>query len=179
MKYSLFVLFTALQLAAAAQTDSIKPKPILFSETQAIGKPFPLFYVKTGDVTWTNDTLKGKVVFINFWFENCPPCVAEMAPLNELYQKLKDQPNVAFVSFSFEPTDKLKHIKAKYNIPYTVASISRNECYRLNQDNGFPTTMILDKNGIIKFLQAGGSTDRQKAHQFITHEVYNKILAEL
>ena len=179
MKFLFLFLFLLLFRWSFAQTDSIKPKPVLFRQTQAIGKPFPLFYVKTGNITWTNDSLKGKVVFINFWFENCPPCVAEMGPLNELYQKLKDQPNVAFVSFSFESAEKLKQLKAKYNIPYTVATISHKECYRLNQDNGFPTSIILDKDGIIKFLQAGGSVDKAKAHQFITDEVYTKILAEL
>ena len=179
MKYLFLILLVTVHLAASAQTDSVKPKPVVFRETQAIGKPFPLFYVKTGNVTWTNDSLKGKVVFINFWFENCPPCVAEMGPLNELYQKLKDQPNVAFVSFSFESPEKLKQLKAKYNIAYTVATISHNECYRLNQDNGFPTSIILDKNGIIKFLKAGGSADVEKAQQFLIKEVYGKIMAEL
>lgn len=172
-------LLLSISFSSVAQTDSTKPKQIAFRQTQDVGKPFPLFYVKTDSVTWTNDSLKGKVVFINFWFENCPPCVAEMEPLNELYQKLRNNPTVAFLSFSFESQEKLKGLKSKYNIPYTVATISSQECYRLNQDHGFPTSIILDKNGVIKFLKTGGYMDKEKVHQFITEEVYNKILAEL
>ena len=170
--------FLFLVLFSFAQTDTTKKIPV-FRETQVIGKPFPLFYVKTGNATWTNDSLKGKVVFINFWFENCPPCIAEMGPLNELYQKLKDSSNVAFLSFSFESTERLKQLKSKYGIAYPVVTISRNECYRLNQDNGFPTTIILDKNGVIRYLKAGGYVDREKVERFLNDEVYHKILAEL
>jgi len=176
----LFLIFFLIFCSSSfAQKDSVKPNRSPFRETQAVGKPFPLFYVKTGNVTWTNDSLKGKVVFINFWFENCPPCVAEIQPLNELYFRLRDSSNVAFLSFSFESQEKLKLIKAKYNIPYTVATISHQECYRLNQDHGFPTTIILDKNGIIKYLKGGGYTDKEKVQQFLNEDVYNKILAEL
>jgi cytochrome c biogenesis protein CcmG, thiol:disulfide interchange protein DsbE len=162
-----------------AQSDSARSKTVAFRETQAVGKPFPLFYVKAGSETWTNDSLKGKVVFINFWFENCPPCVAEMRPMNELYQKLKDSAKVAFLSLSFETPEKLKWLKEKYGIQYNVATISRSECYRLNQDNGFPTTIILDQNGIIKFLKAGGYVDKEKVEHFLNEEVYHRILAEL
>jgi thiol-disulfide isomerase/thioredoxin len=174
-----FFLFLFLSLSSLAQTDSTKSKAPAFRETQVIGKPFPLFYVKSGNATWTNDSLKGKVVFMNFWFENCPPCVAEMASLNNLYQKLKDSLNVAFLSFSFESQERLKLIKAKYGINYPVATISRNECYRLNQDNGFPTTIILDKNGVIKYLKAGGYVEKEKVERFLQDEVYHKILAEV
>jgi peroxiredoxin len=173
--FSLFFLFFC--YSSFSQNDS--SKQFLFRETQSVGKPFPLFYVKTDGVTWTNDSLKGKVVFINFWFESCPPCIAEMGPLNELYEKVKDSSNIVFMSISTESPEKIKLLKAKYHIPYTVASLSKKECYRLNQDNGYPTTIILDKKGVIRFLKSGGYMDEEKVHRFITEEVYQMILAEL
>jgi len=172
-------LFLTLCCNSFAQTDTARLTFSPFRETQSVGKPFPLFYVKTDGVTWTNDSLKGKVVFINFWFENCPPCIAEMAPLNELYQKVKDSSKIAFLSISTESPEKIKLLKAKYNIPYTVASLSNKECYRLNQDNGYPTTIILDKNGVIRFLKSGGYMDQEKVHEFVTEEIYQMLLAEL
>jgi hypothetical protein len=57
--------------------------------------------------------------------------------------------------FHLNRRKKLKLLKAKYNIPYTVATINKKECSRLNQDNGYPTTIILDKKGVIKFLKWG------------------------
>src|ERR1700712_2168374 len=41
---------------------------------------------------------KGKVVFINFWATWCPPCLAELPSINDLYLKLKDNPNIVFLA---------------------------------------------------------------------------------
>ncbi len=58
-----------------------------------IGCKAPDFNVKKndGESLKLND-LKGKVVVINFWFEACPPCIAELPALNQLredYEVLK------------------------------------------------------------------------------------------
>ena len=38
----------------------------------------------------TNESCKGKVTFISFWFEGCTGCRAEFAEMNELYDSLKN-----------------------------------------------------------------------------------------
>jgi thiol-disulfide isomerase/thioredoxin len=43
----------------------------------------------TNGSLFTNDSLKNRVSFINFWFEGCHPCVAEFPALNELYSKYR------------------------------------------------------------------------------------------
>ena len=45
------------------------------------------------------EDLKGKVVFINFWATWCPPCIAEMPSIQKLYDKYKDNPEIAFHNF--------------------------------------------------------------------------------
>lgn len=44
--------------------------------------------------------LKGKTIFMNYWATWCAPCVAEMPSINNLYGKLKDDPNIVFLMIS-------------------------------------------------------------------------------
>ncbi len=148
-------------------------------ELEAIGKPFPAFSGKLNDSVFTNDNFMGKTVFINFWFAACPPCVAEFKALKELYEKLKAKKNFLFISFTFDDLKTIKKVKAKYQIPYPVLQMSETECYRLNFGNGFPVSIILDSNGIIKDLRSGGSTEKTKARAFLMKKLYPQILKEL
>lgn len=155
--------------------DSLFRKKAMESE----GKPFPAFTAIFSGHQLTIDSLKGKVVFINFWFEACPPCIAELAALNNLYKKFSSNKNFEFISFTYETPAKIKSLKKKYHILYKVASVSTQECYRLNQNNGFPTSIILDKEGVIKHLFTGGSTDKKEAENLLYNTVYKNIEAEL
>ena len=64
------------------------------SNRELINKPFtlPFSYTDRGEII-DNNYLKGKTVFINFWFEACAPCIAEFEAFNEMYTKLKGNPN--------------------------------------------------------------------------------------
>ena len=59
------------------------------------GTDYPAFKVVTlsGD-TVTEKELRGKVTLINFWFESCAPCMAEMPALNDLYLKYQNHPEL-------------------------------------------------------------------------------------
>ncbi len=142
---------------------------------ESIGKSFPQFSVTTDGRVLTNDSLEGKIVFINFWFEACPPCIAELNALNKLYNKFSTNKNFEFISFTYESPARIKRLKQKYHMQYRVFSITNQECYRLNQNNGFPTSIILDKTGTIKQLYTGGTTDKKEAENFIRNIVYKSI----
>lgn len=58
---------------------------------------------------------RDKTVFINLWATWCPPCRAEMPHIASLYEKLKDQKDIAFlmVSLDKEVEKPEKYIKAQ------------------------------------------------------------------
>lgn len=140
------------------------------------GKPFPDFsYFSNGD-TINNASLLGKTVFVNFWFEACPPCLAEFEALSEMYQLLRDDTNTAFITFTFESEEAIKKIREKHKLEYTILSVTKEECRRLNNQNGFPTSMIVDRTGKIQWFSTGGNLEREKVRKFIIGFVYPKIL---
>jgi cytochrome c biogenesis protein CcmG, thiol:disulfide interchange protein DsbE len=147
--------------------------------SEFIGRLFPRFSVSAHGKLISNQTLQGKVVFMNFWFKACPPCMAEMEELNELFRKFGRNKNFEFVSFTFEDLQGINIVKKKYHILYHVCSISRDECYRLNNNNGFPTSVILDSTGIVKYVHPGDQLNKVWIKKYFTTEVYPLILREL
>src|SRR5690606_7980660 len=72
-----------------------------------------------GSVQHTS-SLRGKVVFINFWASWCPPCRAEFPSIETLYSKLKDNPDVFFLTINEDSdpaTGKAYLDKEKFTIP--------------------------------------------------------------
>jgi thiol-disulfide isomerase/thioredoxin len=100
-----------------------------------LGKPFPHFVAANEKGKISNDSLIGKVVLINFWFEGCHPCIAEFDALNELAQKLTGNKNFKFISFTWDNTETVKRVKEKYKLQFQVFQASAKECRRLNQDS--------------------------------------------
>ena len=146
-------------------------------QIKRIGKPFPEFNTFFQDKAFTNQNLAGKIVFINFWFASCAPCIAEFDALNELYEKLKNKSGFEFISFTYESPDTVKEIIEKYSIKYKVITMSQKDIYRLA--NGFPTSVVLDKNGSVIFLKGGGSSHKEIARNIVFSEFYPKLLSVL
>ncbi len=184
MKYLLLLFYIFLNSFVQAQKTDDKKQPIALNkyigmQKAALGKPFPAFEAVISGQTFSEKDLKGKIVFVNFWFAACPPCIGEFEALNRLYEKYKSGENFEFVSFTFEPEETIQSIKKKYNIKYDIISIPRVDCYRLNQNPGFPTNIILDKSSVIKFLKCGGNTDPEKQKKTVEDEFYPALEKEL
>jgi thiol-disulfide isomerase/thioredoxin len=105
--------------------------------------------------TVSTESLKGKVVFINFWASWCPPCRAEMPSINELYKQFKNDDRYVFV-FMNEDEDKQKAInylkKEGFDMPIMTSSTSiSQELY----SGTLPTTIVLNKAGEVAMKHEG------------------------
>lgn len=100
---------------------------------------------------------KGKVVFINFWATWCPPCIAEMPTIDQLYLKYKDNKNVMFIMVDVDGKNEQSSAFMKnkgYSLPvYTPAGEIPSEFFA----GSMPTTVIVDKAGNIAFNHIGGA----------------------
>ncbi|HEY5406077.1 MAG TPA: TlpA disulfide reductase family protein [Ginsengibacter sp.] len=182
MKQLLLIYFILLSTFSYSQNTMSADSFLVLMEKKNndfINKPFPQFSVATNNKECSNSTLKGKVVFINFWFAACAPCMAEMEELNKLFEKYKHDKNFQFVSFTFEKSKKIALIKKKFKIDYPVYSISQDECYRLNNNNGFPTSVILDSTGTVQYIHSGDQLNKQEIKKYFNAKVYPLLSKDL
>jgi len=128
-----------------------------------IGKQYPEFTATDlNEINITEKKLPGRITIINFWFRYCEPCVAEFNELNTLYEKFKVNPVFQFISFTSDSQEEARESVNTYQLYYPVCPISEQECFRLNFNQGFPTTIIVDQLGKIKFMKFGGSLEKDK-----------------
>lgn len=127
------------------------------------------------DILYTADSLKNKTTFINFWFEGCLPCLAEFDALKNLNEKFKSKINFQFLSFTSESQETLLRITKKYNLNYPILSLNSDSIHKLIFDLGFPTSMVIDKYGKVRFIVCGGFQEKEKAKERIESIYYKEI----
>ncbi|WP_257023044.1 TlpA family protein disulfide reductase [Winogradskyella forsetii] len=104
------------------------------------------------DTTLKFEDTKGKVVFINFWATWCPPCIAEMPSIQELYNDYNDRVVFLFVTKDgFETVDKFK-IKRGFNFE-VFNPISKTPTELVT--GSIPRTFIVNKKGKIVVDESG------------------------
>jgi thiol-disulfide isomerase/thioredoxin len=124
---------------------------------------------------YSGDSLKNKITVISFWFEGCAPCIAEFDALNKLYDRFKSNKNFQFLSFTFEEKQEASKIADRYKLRYPIICVSRNEIYQLIFNLGFPTTIITDRTGQIKFIKSGGQENEKAANKEVDSLYFKKI----
>ena len=137
----------------------------------AVGHPFEKLRVEPitdNAKPLTLEDLKGQVVLINFWGPWCGPCVHEFPELVELSESLSKNPQFRFISISSPQSpqdsqniDRTKaFLKARgYELPvhHDPQFVSAKNLAQLSQDPNFafPTTVLLDRQGIIRSQWVG------------------------
>lgn len=113
-----------------------------------------LFTNEKGEVV-SLQSLKGKTVFINFWATWCPPCRAEMPSLKILYDKVKNDPDIVFLTVDVDGTMKnsLAFMKANgYNLPLVVP---QTQLPQTLFGGTLPTTVVIGPDGALRFRHEG------------------------
>ncbi|MEQ8240742.1 MAG: TlpA disulfide reductase family protein [Cyclobacteriaceae bacterium] len=96
---------------------------------------------------------KGKTVFINFWATWCPPCIAEMPDINDLYNEVSSDVEFVIISVD-ENQEKAKRFVSNkgfdFPIYFPASQIPSNF-----KSNAIPTTLVISPDGRIVSKREG------------------------
>jgi peroxiredoxin len=118
--------------------------------------------------TATTDSLKGQIVFVNFWATSCTTCVAEMPQIAQTHEKFKKRGyNTIAVAMSYDRADYVLNFAKTRNLPFTVALDVDGQVAKAFGDVKItPTSFLIDSQGnIIK--RWVGAPDFEDLHAFL------------
>ncbi len=126
-------------------------------------QPSPAFTLTRLDGTPVSlDSLKGKVVVLDFWATWCEPCQAEMPTLLTVYNQFQKDPNVVYIAVATgwddDTDDKVRAFITKKHFPFPVAFDPAHAAQNFKIAT-IPTQIILDRNGHIRMINTGYNDD--------------------
>lgn len=109
----------------------------------------------------TSDALAGKVVMVDCWGVNCPPCRALLPRLEEYWQSMKNKPFILIGShMQGDCSEKIQELVAAHKLTYPIY----NYCglsEGVPSIRGLPFIYVVDAK--LKVVYAGGDFDEAKA----------------
>jgi len=159
------ILVLILVFAACTGTDkstSGSNEPVDFSVSNLEGE------------TVTLSEYRGKVVVLDFWATWCRPCLTEIPTFNRINRNYSDNSDFAILTIASESGDAedLAEFIENKGIEYPVL-IGNRKVLRDFGVPGFPTTLIIDKEGKIAARLIGS---RPNLYRLITGEI-ERLLA--
>ena len=132
------------------------------------------------------DLLKTKdMVMLNFWFVGCPPCAAEFPAINSAYKTFKK--DIEILAINDYPSDTSSSVGSYsenkgFGLEMPLFKVSRDSSpIHINrfENGGYPTTVIIDRNGVICFVHSGAVPSEElwsNAFAYFTAENYTTTL---
>lgn len=92
------------------------------------------------------EQFRGKVLFINLWATWCPPCLAEMPGINNLYRDLRNE-DIVFLMISVDKDfAKAKAYVDGQEFSFPIYQPAGRWSQHLNSST-IPTTFVIDQSG--------------------------------
>lgn len=92
---------------------------------------------------------KGKYVYVDFWHTGCKGCVLAMPSLKKTYHSI-DKSRFEFVGIAADSPERLSRFIKKEKIAWPqILSDDANKLVEIYHVTGYPTSVLLDPNGIV------------------------------
>ena len=156
---ALGVLVVALVGGAAAFLGTRQPASTITPVNPLVGTKAPAIHANVlGGGTFSLSSLKGHVVFVNFWASWCGPCVTEAPELSTFAWSHRgtnvDVLGVVFSDSLSVAQDFEKHYGSLYPSIIDANGTIANELGVTSP----PTTLVIDQHGVIRAVAYGAQT---------------------
>lgn len=99
-----------------------------------------------------------EAVVLNFWYIQCVPCKTEFPYLQEAYEQYSDRIALLAVNPVNDDNDAIAAYKAENGLTFPMGAVPA-EWEQLMGITGYPTTVIIDRNGVISLIHRGEIPD--------------------
>jgi len=149
--FSFALVVTILWAAVGAETWAYDPRP-------EVGHPAPDFSLPglDGKAVRLAEFRGKKAVFINFWATWCAPCRLEMPTMEKAYQKYKGKGlEILAVSVDAGSKNAVKNFMDELRLTFPALLDPKMEVLGLYRFFAIPASLLIDKQGIIRFKELG------------------------
>ena len=111
----------------------------------------------SGESVTLSDMLAEKdMVLINFWYTTCTWCLTEFPFMEEAYQQYQDSVGIIALD-PFDQNAAIESFQAQYGLTFPMANCPAAWSTTFNV-SGYPTSIVVDRYGVICLVEAGGIT---------------------
>ena len=123
-----------------------------------IGDSVPSFRARTldGAQTVSNEDLKGKVVFVDFWASWCAPCLKSLPEFEQLQTSFSGRDDVVVLAINLDenPKDADKFLST-LDVSYQILADRDGKIPESFGVSTMPSSFVIDKEGVIRYVHKG------------------------
>ena len=109
----------------------------------------------------TLEDLRGKVVLLDFWGTWCPPCVESVPELRNLYKRYSKSGTFMIIGISSDNDEQeWREFTVKNKMVWPQYRDENHQILRAYGIHAFPTYILIDHEGIVRFSSIGLSWQR-------------------
>lgn len=125
----------------------------------------PDFSLTTADGEYLSlDDLRGKIVLLDFWGTWCPPCVSAVPTIRDLRKRYAKEPSFIIIGVSSDSDEaKWKDFTTKNQMIWPQYLDKDHHIQRAFDVHSFPTYIMIDHEGIVRFRGVSTSWERTGA----------------
>ena len=142
-----------------------------------IGVQIPPFRIAgTDGEIISNESIKGKLVLLNFWFIECPSCIEELPTLDKIHEIFNGE-KFEIISICRNSKPDLEEFLLDNSIPYRVAADGRQVLEEVFQwPFGYAANILVDEKGkIINVYRALIDGRKNNQYEEFINEVRNRL----
>lgn len=138
-------------------------------------------FIKKDSSLMTINDYKGKVILIDFYFNNCLPCLKKMPALARVKKHYKETTDFILLAVHRGGSESFSDFLAKIdNMPKDINYVydSSSSASKHLRISGYPFEIIIDKQGKIRELLVGYNNDLSLVYEKNTIKKIDALLNE-